>query len=224
MRALNFLLVLALSSIVFASSHEQRSFEVGKFSLELGDSPELVTDEGAERDAGTLPDSALYQLDLFVEEARIFLIFDPLAKAKARIEQSRERLSEARTLIKKDKQGLASVALDKHNVALGKARGHLKEAKVKGDENDLDESAKVEEELSRREQVLQDIIKRFETDDNKNNDNALKGLRNALDKSKETREDVKVRVESVRKVGVEGKILSVEQVNKRLMKGAERNG
>lgn len=166
--------------------------------------------------AGTAPDSALYQLDIMAEEVRIFFIFDPLKKADARLEQSDERLAEVNVMLEAKKDGLASAALARHDASLIKARDEFGRAKVRGEIEELDQTLKVEEKIRKRNEVLQSIIDRFKDDDNPNNDNALKGLQNALDQSKNFEGSVGEKVIQVKERSIERKVLNEDEAKLRV--------
>ena len=137
--------------------------------------------------AGPLTPSGLfYFLDKGVDDLRLGFS-SGAEKVRVAFEIADERIAEGQVEVDKNMSAFAAIAIADYENKLEVV--DFEKAKLTDEEKE--ESVKG---IEKRNIVLSNIIERFESDDNPNNDHALPALRKAKDKTKEKRESIRVSI------------------------------
>lgn len=152
--------------------------------------------------------SPFYKVGKLFEPVRLVFAGSE-GKALLRYEFVENRLVEVLVALEKNDAVKVNKLLSKIEVLKDKIKVRVdKVPKADLSEKQVKFIGKIEARNERNKEVLEDIITRFENDDNKNNDNALTGLKTALEKHKIVESEVSVRKEIVMKNEVSKVILS----------------
>ena len=165
--------------------------------LVLLSSPLILAQSDDESGGGIGPDNIFWGLDKAFEKLGLALTFNDHSKALKVLEIVKERRLEAQSMIKKEKPEHAEKAMKEWKKNIDRAEKERKELEEKGKTAEAEE---IEKGIENAITVLQGIVERFQNDDNPNNDNALKGLNNALeslDENLKKQKEVKVGVEEI---------------------------
>lgn len=140
-----------------------------------------VDDAQAVTDAGILPTSPLYGLDIAFEKISLALAGNDYSRAQTALEQAQEHLAEARIMAKQDKLEARDKALKEHDDRIADVDAH---------KNGLSEEhrAQVEEMMSKHLDVLRNVQAKLEV---KGVPAATGGVQNAIENSQKALNNVK---------------------------------
>lgn len=113
-------------------------------SAQTNSTPELVN-------PGTTPDSALYFLDLAMENLGLALTFDNNAKIEKELNIAEERLSEAREMALKNNLEAMAKAEEKHDEVLTKVKAELKVLSASSSKEELKKELQIEQKINDHE-------------------------------------------------------------------------
>ena len=116
------------------------------FVLVIGLSP-VYAQEAEEDEGGVSPDSVLYGLDRAAERLSYLLTIGKAAKAKKGLEQARERVLEAKKLVKEGNLENLDKIKEEHRKSIEKVKENLDQVKEESPEGALEDEIEVEAEL-----------------------------------------------------------------------------
>ncbi len=137
----------------------------------------FVVAQEEEGDGGVTPDSILWGLDRAFESVSLALTFNEHSQALKHLEIARERRLEAQAMVERGRPDHAERAMGKWEEQIDAAEESQQELE---DDGETEEAEEIEEGIANAIAQLQNNRDRFLNDDNPNNDNALKGIENAL--------------------------------------------
>lgn len=108
-------------------------------------------------DPGTTPDSALYFLDLAMENLGLALTFDNDARIEKEFEIAEERLSEAREMALENNLDAMAKAEEKHGEILTKLKLELKEVSADNSTEELKKELKIEQKINEHEIKVKNV-------------------------------------------------------------------
>ncbi|MBI2671910.1 hypothetical protein HYX16_03170 [Candidatus Woesearchaeota archaeon] len=117
----------------------------------------VYAQEETEDDGGVAPDSAFYGLDRAFERLDLLITLRKAEKAKKGLAHARERLLEARKLIKENKLEHLERLKEDHKESVEKVKAELQGLESDNPEESLDEEVEIETEVEAQENELDEI-------------------------------------------------------------------
>ena len=209
MKVLSFLLatLLVFSMLgVIAAAQEAEDDEGGLLITSASAETAIAQDVIPESETGATPDQPLaYGLKRFGENVKLFFTFNQVAKAKLELALARNRLLEARTMIKAEKLADAGKAQEAHEKILDRVRKRIIAitALEAEDEADLEENVGLEEELLEHEDDIEkveteielEVKENLDEDEQEEADNLIGKIKNS---SSETLTDIETKRETIK--------------------------
>jgi hypothetical protein len=183
-----FAIALALASVtVLAEDESPEPVLISAGTTETTDTTVAAETADVElQDAGTLPDSPLYGLKLFVERVQTMFTFSEQAKIRLKVKFAERRLAEAEQMALSNRTEIVQTLMQSYQNEIQEAnqvREQLRERNVTAD--DIDEWMNTT--TDRHIAVLQRVIEKAP-------EQAISGLQNALQNAVENRENIRERL------------------------------
>jgi len=117
----------------------------------------VVKTEKAKISAGTTPDSFLYFLDIALDNINLALTFDSGEKARKGLDVARERLMEAREMVKAGKIDASQIAQREHANALTTVQNSIKGIERVNSTEKVEEEIEIEKELEEHKTEIEEV-------------------------------------------------------------------
>lgn len=117
---------------------------------------------------GITPDSALYFLDLAIENLGLALTFNNQVKIEKELDIAEERLAEAREMALKNNLNAMAKAEEKHEETLTKIKSELNEIKGDNSTDELEKELEIEEQINDHGEKIKAVKKELKLEININ--------------------------------------------------------
>ncbi|MBW2971933.1 hypothetical protein KY359_02755, partial [Candidatus Woesearchaeota archaeon] len=121
---------------------------------EAVEEPLLEVDEATEEEAGTTPDSFMWQLDKAMEQLDLLLTFDESEEALKEIEIAKERLAEVKVMLSENNLEDAEAAQEAHDEILADVEDTIEELSESDAEEELAAVEEIEGALAEHEEEV----------------------------------------------------------------------